>query len=106
MQDGDDERRVAPSRGGVDVSSQVQYVPNAGRVLAGYGVVEEAVFTGVLGVNVLSFQGLSETNKVPPGQEGQNIVLFQTFICGGKRKCRNKDSTSVIYHPFSLGVSE
>lgn len=86
MQDADDERGVTPSRGGVDVGAQVQDACNAGRVPAGHGVVEEAVFTGVLGVDVLSFQGLSETDKVLPGQERQDTVLFQAFVCGGKRE--------------------
>lgn len=66
---------------------------HAGRILAGYSVVEEAVFTRVLHVDVLLFQRLSETTKVFPGEEIENIVLFQLFICGVKWKCRNKFKT-------------
>lgn len=73
--------RVASDCGGVDVSAQLQDVLHAGRIPAAYRVVEEAVFTGVLGVNVLSFQGLLETTKVFSGKEREDVVPFQLRIC-------------------------
>lgn len=59
---------------------------HAGRIPAGYRVVKEAVFTGVLGVNVLSFQGLPEITKVFSGQERENVVSSQLHVCGMKWK--------------------
>lgn len=59
---------------------------HAGRIPAGYCVVEEVVFTGVLGVNVLSLEGLPETTKVFSGEERENVVSSQLRICGVKWK--------------------
>lgn len=81
---GNNQGRVASDCGGVDVSAQLQDVLHAGRIPAGYRVVEEAVFTGVLGVNVLSFQGLLETTKVFSGEEREDVAPFQLRICGVK----------------------